>query len=214
MHYWQLSADADGFIILHTEQFYDINYTKNRINQFPFFASIQNPPYLYADTLTTNMLCQWFKMSLIDKHSKSIYSNQKISCLLNLIYIQCAQSYTEQNNVHITYRQTPDKFSQLEKLIEQNYRSQKSPASYACMLNITPKHLNRITQKAVAKTTSEVIADRVILEAKRELILQKQSFTQISLNLGYEDYAYFSRIFKNKTGETPSQFLIRYNTVK
>ena len=82
-------------------------------------------------------------------------------------------------------------------------------AVYAA-INLSAKHLNRISQSAVGKTAGEIILDRVLLEAKRELILQRDSFAQIAHLLGYEDYAYFSRLFKKKTGETPSAFINRY----
>ena len=78
------------------------------------------------------------------------------------------------------------------------------------MMNITPKHLNRITQNIIGKTTSEVILDRILLEAKRVILHTGKSFSEIAIGLGYEDYAYFSRLFKQKTGLTPSQFLKTY----
>jgi YesN/AraC family two-component response regulator len=62
----------------------------------------------------------------------------------------------------------------------------------------------------VNKTTTDIILERVFLEAKRELMAQKFSFSAIAADLGYADYAYFSRLFKKKCGETPSEFLQRY----
>lgn len=210
MHYWQLSAKTDGYIILHTEQFYNIQFTNNRVNEFPFFAGTQNPPYLYIDSISTAALASLFIMALQETDGNQLYFNHKLCSILDLIYIECARKYNEVYNTQILHWPNSSKFDQLEQLIEVHFYAKKLPSQYADMLNITTKHLNRITQQAVAKTTSEVITDRVILEAKRELVLRKNGFAHIAQNLGYEDYAYFSRLFKLKTGETPSQFLARY----
>ncbi|RYD85144.1 MAG: AraC family transcriptional regulator, partial [Sphingobacteriales bacterium] len=103
-----------------------------------------------------------------------------------------------------------NKFRKFEALADRHFREEKSPAHYASLLAMTPRHLNRITQAVTGKTATDVILDRVLLEAKKELVLQRDSFANIAANLGYDDYAYFSRLFKNKAGETPSEFLNRY----
>jgi YesN/AraC family two-component response regulator len=52
--------------------------------------------------------------------------------------------------------------------------------------------------------------ERVILESKRLIVHTKNSLFQISEILGYKDYAYFSKIFKLKTGFTPLEFKKSY----
>ncbi|MCY1313949.1 HTH-type transcriptional activator Btr [compost metagenome] len=95
-------------------------------------------------------------------------------------------------------------------MIEKNYITEKSPSQYADWMNISPKHLNRITKTVIGKTASEVIADRIILEAKRRFLHTKNSFSAIAESLGYEDYAYFSKLFKKSSGLTPTGFLKLY----
>ena len=76
---------------------------------------------------------------------------------------------------------------------------------------MSEKNLNRICKITFNKTTSDVIADRIILEAKRMLVHSKSSVIQISVELGYEDDSYFIRVFKKRTGETPLQFIKGYD---
>ncbi|OIQ16939.1 MAG: hypothetical protein BM557_09340 [Flavobacterium sp. MedPE-SWcel] len=210
-HHWELSNDTAGYVFLHTHDFYDLQYTQNTINQFPFFYSMHNIPCLYLkgniQTVITNLFNQVYDENNIDESLKK----QKILSLINLVYIESTRIYIKQNPVDSKNKNTYYlKFRQLEQLIEANFITEKSPSAYAEMLNMSPKHLNRITQAITSKTATDVILERVLLEAKKELVLQQKHFNEIAYSLGYEDYAYFSRLFKKKTNETPSAFLKRY----
>ena len=77
-------------------------------------------------------------------------------------------------------------------------------------MNLSEKHLNRICKECLNKTTSDLIAERIILEAKRLLIHSKHTVTEVAAELGYNDNSYFSRFFKKNSGETPIQFLTRH----
>ena len=57
---------------------------------------------------------------------------------------------------------------------------------------------------------NEVIKNRIILEAKRLLVHTAMTAKEIAYELGYDDPAYFSRLFFIKNGESPSAFKSRY----
>jgi len=94
----------------------------------------------------------------------------------------------------------------LKILVEKNYRQEKRTDFYANQLNITNKRLNELTKQALGKTVSTLVHDRVILEAKRELMFTENSIKHIALSLGYTDPAYFSRFFISHVGKSPSKF--------
>ena len=211
-HHWELSDDIEGYIFFHTQEFYDLYYTQNHINQFPFFYSMHSSPCQYLENEEVQHITKLFQDILLENQLDNLLKKHKIINLTQDFYIESTRIYAIQNptaslNAHKTYYA---KFIKLEELVEQHFLKEKSPTAYADMLNMSPKHLNRITQAVAGKTTSDIIVDRVMLEAKKELILQQNSFAEIGYFLGYEDYAYFSRLFKKKTGETPSEFLGRY----
>lgn len=210
-HHWELSDDVDGFIFTHTKDFYDLHYSYNSISDFPFFQSIQNSPLVELNENQIPKIVFLFESMSLEYQAQEILKHQVLLSYTNIMYAKLSRIYlndeSEQVVNHSSYSQ---KFNELEKLIEEYFILEKSPSKYASMMNITPKHLNRITQSVIGKTTSEVILDRILLEAKRIMLHTSKSFSEIAIGLGYEDYAYFSRLFKQKTGLTPSQFLKTY----
>ena len=96
----------------------------------------------------------------------------------------------------------------LKKL--QHFAEHKSIAHYASLLGISSKHLNRIVQTVVQKTATDVITERVVLEAKRMLMYLDESLVEIAFRLGYEEYSYFVRVFRKSSGMTPTQFMRKY----
>ncbi|MEW5675832.1 AraC family transcriptional regulator [Flavobacterium enshiense] len=211
MHHWELSEDIQGFIFFHTQSFYDLHYAINRVNSFPFFYSVQNSPVLYLEENQSVYFSSLFQEVHSENQSDFLFKNHKIISLIDLIYIESTRLYIQKNDSEIITQNTySTTFQKLEELIEKHYKTEKSPSKYADWLNISAKHLNRITQNMIGKTTTDMILERVFLEAKRELISRQFNFNEIATDLGYDDYAYFSRLFKKKCGETPSDFIKRY----
>lgn len=211
MHHWELSEDIRGFIFFHSQSFYDLHFISTKINNYPFFHSIQNPSVLNLEDQHFSYFSGLFAQILNEMNSINVFKTQKILALIELIYIESTRLYINDEVLQtVKLNSYSDKFQQFERLVELHYKTEKSASQYADWLFISPKHLNRITQSMVNKTTTDIILERVFLEAKRELISQKRSFNEIATDLGYVDYAYFSRLFKKKCGETPSEFLKRY----
>jgi AraC-like DNA-binding protein len=92
-------------------------------------------------------------------------------------------------------------------LLDKHFKEIKYPKDYAQMMHLSEKHLNRICKTSVGKTTSEVIIDRIVVEAKRMLVFSGFTVSQIAAELGYSNNSYFFRWFKKRTGKTPLEFM-------
>lgn len=97
-------------------------------------------------------------------------------------------------------------FKDFSFLVEQNYKSLHSVTDYATRLGLSPKSLTKHFQKIGNDTPSGFIKNRIILEAKRQLIYSTDSVKQIAYDLGFNDAAYFTRFFKKSTSKSPLQF--------
>jgi AraC-like DNA-binding protein len=128
-----------------------------------------------------------------------------------VLYIELSDVYVQQKRQRNPTDNQQEKISQLEDLIDRNYKSLKFPKEYAELMNMSQKHLNRIVKLNLNKTISALISDRVVLEAKRMLLHSSSSISQIAFELGYIENGYFFRLFKNKTGQTPTEFLNEFN---
>jgi AraC family transcriptional activator of pobA len=99
-----------------------------------------------------------------------------------------------------------DLFRRFEALLEEHHLKRWSVAEYADALSVTPTHLNRITRAATGDTASHLILNRLIREARRNLVYTNLPVSTIAYALGFEDPAYFSRVYASATGLSPSAF--------
>jgi AraC-like DNA-binding protein len=206
VHDWRFSADIDGYIIFHTKDFYDLNFTYERISQFLFFG-LSGTPLIVLSKTAYEKIEPIFQSIAGEYESERVMKFQKICSLLNVLYIELSEIYPPQKQLSNRNKNQYAQVQNLEDFIDKNYKSLKLPKQYAALMNLSQKHLNRIVKSSLNKTTSELISERVVLEAKRMLIHSTLSVTQIAIELGYLDNTYFFRIFKNKVGETPIGYM-------
>lgn len=100
----------------------------------------------------------------------------------------------------------PYLLSQLKNKIEQHYKNKHTASDYADLLNISPNALAKLVKSHYHKTLTELITERIVIEAKRELYLTHKTIKEIAWELGYKDEYYFSRVFKKKTDISPQMY--------
>ncbi|MFC0774079.1 AraC family transcriptional regulator [Terrimonas alba] len=91
-------------------------------------------------------------------------------------------------------------------LVEANYRSEHSVSFYANQLCKSPKTLSNFFAIYNHKTPSQVIQERILIEAKRLLSYTGKTVKQITFELGFEEVSHFSNFFKKHTRLSPVDF--------
>lgn len=99
-----------------------------------------------------------------------------------------------------------EKMDQFKALLEENFLTLHKPSDYASLLAITPNNLTKQCNKRFNKTPTQLIQERLILEAKKHLHLTRLSIKEIAFALKFQDEYYFSRVFKKMTKISPQTF--------
>lgn len=82
----------------------------------------------------------------------------------------------------------------------------KLVADYATILNVSPNHLTKSVKAITGKSPTQWIDELIVLEANLLLYHGRLTISEISIELGINDPAYFGRMFKKYTGQTPTDF--------
>jgi AraC family transcriptional activator of pobA len=211
VHTWQLSKDIDGYIFFHTREFYDFNFTYDKVENYPFFSSLRNSPLIALNGTDQKKLEPVFKEVVEEYRQNELMKFQKIASLVNVLYITLARKYLPQQLREKQNLYFLAKVKKFEDLVDTNFKTVKSPKEYAKMMFISERHLNRLCKISLNKTITELITERIILEAKRMLVFSKESVSEIISELGYTDSSYFFRLFKKKTALTPLEFKNKFS---
>jgi AraC-like DNA-binding protein len=82
----------------------------------------------------------------------------------------------------------------------------RSPSDFARQLNVHVNHLNKVLKETSGQTTSQLINERLLREAKILLKSTNMTVSQIAWSLGFEEPNHFSSFFKSRVRITPNKF--------
>lgn len=91
-------------------------------------------------------------------------------------------------------------------LVNKHFRTIHAVSDYAEKLFVSPKSLAKRLKTLNHKTPTELIRDRIVLQAKRELRYTRKTVKEIAFDLGFEDPAYFTRLFKKAENLSPQAY--------
>ena len=128
---------------------------------------------------------------------------QLLSTLFTMIESERKKKEPEEGNFRMTKNIT---FKNFLKILEENYHRPEGVEFYAEKLFMSARNLNLICQQIMQLSATEIIETRKLIEAKNLLVSTKKTISEIGYELGYNEKAYFTNVFKKKTGQTPSEF--------
>jgi len=97
-------------------------------------------------------------------------------------------------------------YRQFNIMVEIHYKKEHEVQFYASALNKSPKTIANTFALYGTKSPSQIISDRIALEARRLFYNTDKSVKEVYMELGFEDASHFSRFFKKHTKQSPSDF--------
>jgi AraC-like DNA-binding protein len=126
-----------------------------------------------------------------------------LSALLMMIRTARNKMLPSQDSLNTTQNTTIHNFL---RILEENYPRPVGVDYYAEKLFMSARNLNLICKNILNQTVSEIIETRKLIEAKNQLTHSDKYISEIGYDLGFNEKAYFTNVFKKRTGQTPTVF--------
>lgn len=211
-HWIPEDPEQSGSFCVFTEDFFIKNKSHNTLEDLPIFQPGNIPLFEIDDALADEIERVFtkikkeiasdyiFKYDLIRNYVlELVHYGQKLQPAATLSASNDASLRMVSLFIELLERQfpieSPDQRLQL-----------KTAKDYADRLAIHVNYLNKKLKESMGKTTTEIIAERVVQEAKILLRQTRWTVSEISYALGFEEIAHFSNFFKKKTSLTPLEF--------
>lgn len=207
VNHFDSTADFDGKVIIFTDEFFckDSEDTK-----FLHTTFLYNNLYDITQIKVEGDMCvlgNIFRMMENEVKNPNDYAQSDIlkNYLYNFLLIS-EREKRSQGYKEVGVCSNLEYLLSFKTLLENRFKSDKLVSKYAVELNISEKRLNKATGSILGKTPKEMIAERVLLEAKRLLVYSELAVKEVAYDLGFEEATNFIKYFRKQTGKTPSDF--------
>lgn len=210
-HWLPYDQHQSGHFCIFTHDFLVQSHSRLKLDDLPIFQPGGQPIFqLDGNTEEIEFIFQKMHREI---HSEYPYKFDLLrNYVLELIHFgQKLQPVESLNPVHSASARVSALFTELLERqfpIEAPHQRLKlrSAKDFAENLGVHVNHLNKMLKQKTGKTTSEIIAKRVVQEAKILLKQTDWNVSEIGYCLGFEEIAHFSNFFKKKTSLSPQSF--------
>lgn len=207
VHQVRRELDSNGFVFLfEAEAFQGNSFIFDFLNEHQYQSVGDLFPCYHFDGEIKKRMFELSKSIWSDYNTFESIRNEILQTGIMQLSLFCLSHKNEVTSSDLN--KNGQIYIAFRKLLHEKYKTTKKVNEYAQLLNISEKTLNSITQSRTGETASQLIADQIILEAKR-LLQMGTSVKEVAYELNFDDPAHFTKYFKGKVGETPSVFQSR-----
>ncbi len=211
-------ARGNATLLYYNRDFYCIQiHDKEVACDGLLFHNVFEIPFVELDDEENMTIQQLFQNIHYELELKDSSAEEMIRTYVKQIIIRATRNWKKQNldneSLKIPNNEI-DVFRDFSRHLEIHFREKHNVSEYADLLHMAPKTLTHKFKNLQLDSPNQLIINRILLEAKRLLVYTDKPVKEIAYDLGYEDPAYFNRLFTNKTGSTPSNFKKNYTPGK
>ncbi|MCE7065082.1 AraC family transcriptional regulator [Dyadobacter sp. CY326] len=210
--YWSPVGRQTGHFCVFTAEFFHPTTSGVILDELPIFKSPEHPLYALSDSdiarvqgIFDNMEAEIasnyaYKYDLLRAYAlELIHLGQKLQSTVMLHPNHSASARTTSLFLELLERQFPLESPQQRVAL-------RTAKQFADHLAVHINHLNKVLKETTGLTTTELIAGRILQEARALLRLTDWSIAEIADSLGFSDFAHFAKFFKNETSLSPGAF--------
>ncbi|MDP9081187.1 MAG: helix-turn-helix transcriptional regulator [Bacteroidota bacterium] len=204
----QCENGLKGIIVNFHPEFFCLHKHRNEVScNGVLFNNIYESPVTNLTTDEAQYLLTIITGLKVEMERPGTPQTEALISYLKILLINASRIKIEQRHFgYVSIEKGPAILNSLKDVIEEHFKSLHRPGDYAKLLNISTAALNKISKTHFNKTLSNLIADRIITEAKRQLYLTSKSVKLVAYELGFNDEFYFSRFFKSNVAISPQLF--------
>ncbi len=201
IHTWEFQGDMDGYVVNFDKDFFkNFLLRPDYLSNFSFFSGLVRDAVFQVDEAKIPVVVDLFERMLVKIKNQDFVRVSLLYLFQLLDEGRAPTSLTEASAYNHTLLRN------FLNLIELNYKRLRLPKDYASLLYITPNHLNALCKELLGQSAGDLIRNRVVLEAKRLLVIKDYSVAEIAYDLNFSDNSYFTKFFKKVEGLTPEEF--------
>jgi len=211
-NYHALTERQSGIFCIFSEEFFRQSHVGTPISDFPVFQPGGNPIFFLTQEHIEDVKAIFSKMM---KELESDYAF-KYDLIRNYIIelIHIGQKLQPVSGLHVETNAMRRVSSLFMELLERQFPLEpphqklrlRSAKDYADQLSIHVNYLNKVLRETTGKTTTALILERIVLEAKILLKHTDWNISEIAYCLGFEEATHFNNLFKKQTSLTPKLF--------
>ena len=204
---------SDGILLYYNRDFYCVEIHDNEVScDGILYNNVYEIPTIPLSKTESGIMQDIFNAIKYEIDHEDVANEEMIRILLKQIIIKATRIWKSEHKIDETVKTQELEFlRKFSQLVELHFKNLHTVADYAKLLFVTPKNLNKKVTQFGDQSPNEIIKDRIILEAKRLLAHTLLTIKEIGYTLGYEDDAYFIRLFTKQTGISPQQFRKQYS---
>jgi len=206
MHKWDIKTGTIGYQLMVERTFFEQFAPYFRFS----FTNYQNHPIIQLSEDAFRLLQYEFnaiKNELKNGDSLVHLISARAAVVAAIISREAEHAFTE-----FKVYQSNERLAEFNMLIDTFFKQEKLVSFYAEKLHISANYLNILSKQHLKISATQLIQQRVSIEAKRLLQGASQSIKEIAFDLGFIDHAYFSNFFKKQTGMSPRTFREQINS--